>query len=199
MSASKANQELGAALKTHREKLGISVRTLASRADFSPSFISQVENGIASPSIGSLDKLASCLGVSLAALFDGIEQPEDSVVRATQRPRIESGWSRAKIESLRQDDGSDLEPLLITLQPGGASGRKLHRTQREQFIFVVSGNVELSLDGNEQRLAMGDALTVPSGAPVLWRNASERPVQLLFVSGRTRPQVPCEGTASDEK
>ncbi|MFT4113415.1 cupin domain-containing protein [Silvibacterium sp.] len=177
-----AEHSLGESIRQRRERLGLSVRTLAARAGFSPSFISQVENGLASPSIGSLEKLASCLEVSLSELFQSNAEIQPAVVRAKARLRVESVWSQAEIESLHAGRGSRLEPLLITLQPGGASGKKPHAVEREQFVFVVEGAVQLTLDDEPQVLHKGDAVTVRSGHPSMWTNASARPVVLLFVS-----------------
>jgi XRE family transcriptional regulator, regulator of sulfur utilization len=182
MTETSTSSHIGEMLRQYREKIGLSVRTLATRAGFSPSFISQVENGIASPSIGSLEKIAACLDVSLAELFARPHDPTSSVVRAKARPRLESGWSQAEIESLRSERASRLDPLLITLQPAGASGKSGHAINREQFVFVVSGQVLLTLDGVDQLLSKGDAVTIRAEAPALWVNSSAKPVQLLFVS-----------------
>ena len=179
---SKADNHIGEMLRLHRAKIGLSVRTLATNAGFSPSFISQVENGIASPSIGSLEKIASCLDVSVSELFKRHDEPASSVVRAKERPRIESGWSQAEIESLSFGKSTKLEALLITLQSGGVSGKRPHAISREQFIFVVAGKVLLTLDGVDQTLTKGDAVTVRPNNPALWVNASDKPVQILFVS-----------------
>ncbi len=168
-------------LRLHREKTGISVRTLATRAGFSPSFISQVENGIASPSIGSLEKIAACLDLTLADLFARHGDPASSIVRADKRSKLESGWSQAEIESLHSQP-SQLNPLMITLQPGGASGNKGHAINREQFVFVVDGEVHLTSHDEEQTLKQGDAVTVRAGVLALWENRSECAVQLLFVT-----------------
>ncbi len=182
MTEAKTDNHIGEMLRLHREKTGISMRTLAARAGFSPSFISQVENGIATPSIGSLEKIAACLDVSLAELFARHEDPATNIVRAKERPRLESGWSQAEIASLHSERSSRLTPLLITLQPGGASGKKSHAINREQFVFVIAGQVRLSLDGVDQTLSKGDAVTICAEIPALWVNGSEKPAQLLFVS-----------------
>jgi transcriptional regulator with XRE-family HTH domain len=182
MAEVKTENHIGEMLRLHREKTDISVRTLAARAGFSPSFISQVENGIASPSIGSLEKIAACLNVSLAELFARQDDSISNIVRAKERKKLESGWSQAEIESLHSDRSSRLNSLLITLQSGGASGKKGHALNREQFVFVVAGQVILSLGGAEQALCKGDAVTIRANKPALWVNRSEKPVQLLFVS-----------------
>ena len=61
--------QVGERVRSLRTALNMSVRSLASRAGFSPSFISQVENGLVSPSIASLERIASILDVTLAGFF----------------------------------------------------------------------------------------------------------------------------------
>lgn len=57
--------QLGQRLRAAREAHGISLRALAKQIDVSPSFISQVELGRASPSVGTLYSLVTALGLSL--------------------------------------------------------------------------------------------------------------------------------------
>src|SRR3954454_17117358 len=141
--------QLGEVLRELREKRGLSVRTVAAVAGFSPSFISQVESGQASPSIASLEKIAACLDLTLAEFFLAGKVRSSAVVRREQRPRLESGWSKAKIEGLSGDRTTRLEPILITLRAGGVSGKRQHTLVREQFAFVISGEVTLVLDGED--------------------------------------------------
>lgn len=54
--------------------------------------------------------------------------------------------------------------------------------KREQFVFVISGQVNLSLNGTDQLLAKGDAVTIRPDTPLLWSNLSSKTVQLLIVS-----------------
>ena len=67
--ADTAEQRIGPEIKRLRENADLSLRALAERAGFSASFISQLENGLVSPSIASLGKIASTLGVTLGDLF----------------------------------------------------------------------------------------------------------------------------------
>ncbi len=50
----------------------MSVRMLAKQAGFSPSFMSQVENGQVSPSISSMEKIAAAVGVTLGAFLAAV-------------------------------------------------------------------------------------------------------------------------------
>ena len=176
------DNQVGEILRDLREKLGLSVRSLASSSGFSPSFISQVENGLASPSISSLEKIAACLNVTLAEFFRIGAGNESSVIRATERPRLESGWSKAVIESLGVGRASRLEPILITLHPGGASAKHSHPLNREQFALVISGNLTLFLGETEHALTEGDAVTILPDKPFHWVNTSEQSAELLSVS-----------------
>src|SRR5439155_2862935 len=97
MATTSAQIQVGELLRRIREKRGVSLRTLADKSGFSPSFISQVENGQASPSIASLEKIVGALDVTLVQFFQAGELRSSAVVPVAQRPRIESGWSKAYI------------------------------------------------------------------------------------------------------
>lgn len=64
--------EIGDRLRTARTARGLSLRTLADRLGVSPSLISQVERGLAKPSVNTLYALSRELDVSLdELLFEG--------------------------------------------------------------------------------------------------------------------------------
>ncbi len=180
MSSRKENL-ISEIVRALREAQSLSVRTLASKSGFSASFISQIENGQASPSISSLEKIASALGVTLFEFFGKSESRAFVVVRATDRPRLQSAWSKAHIESLSTDSISRLESLLITIEPTGCSGNSLHVQSREHFAFVVSGEIVLFLENDRQTLTAGDAVTIPAQRPYRWSNESAESAQILLV------------------
>ncbi len=60
---------IGRYVRQLRARAGLSTRALGSRTGFSASFISQLEHGLVSPSIGSMQKIATALGVTLGEFF----------------------------------------------------------------------------------------------------------------------------------
>ena len=66
-------------LKVVRLRKGLSVRTLARRAGMSYTFLSNVENGKADPSLSTLRRLAKALGVTVCELIE--EPPRQSKPR----------------------------------------------------------------------------------------------------------------------
>jgi quercetin dioxygenase-like cupin family protein len=157
---------------------------LALATGFSASFISQLENGRVSPSIGSMEKIAHALGVSLAQFFVAASNGEGGlIVRSAQRRALSSGWSHAEIESLAVPRPSArLESILVTLQPGGRSGKHPYPDAREQLALVMRGAVTLTLGPEEYRLRRGDAATILADELRLWRNDGKTAAQVLIVA-----------------
>jgi transcriptional regulator with XRE-family HTH domain len=181
----KTDPALGEVLRRLRESRQLSVRTLAARAGFSPSFISQVETGQTSPSLASLERIATCLGVGLRELFAETEGAGAVVVRSADRPAVTSEWSRARMESLTTP-GEDprLEAIMVEVRSGGASAKRPHPAPALRFAMVWEGAVVLSLGDEEHRLRRGDAVTIPAGALHRWENRENRDARIVVVTFR---------------
>jgi XRE family transcriptional regulator, regulator of sulfur utilization len=175
--------QLGASLRQLRTAKQLSLRSLAERTGFSASFLSQVENGQASPSIASMERIAAALGVTMGQFFQTTESSPPAVLRATERVTLNSQWSKARIEALGADvPAGRIEPVLITLDAGGTSGAHPHSSPREEFAFVLDGSVVLTLAETEQVLECGDAAMIRAGVPRRWQNLGEGPVRIVVVS-----------------
>jgi transcriptional regulator with XRE-family HTH domain len=181
-----AEQRIGPELKRLRERTGLSVRALAEQAGFSASFISQLENGVVSPSIASLEKIASMLGVTLGDLFTASEATDVAVVRADVRPNFRSSWSKARIEALMPlSAGRSLEAMMVTLEPGGTSGKRPSPGTLDQLAVVFEGQLTLTLAAEQIALDRGDAVLIRARAPRQWHNTGVLLAQVLIVSSRT--------------
>lgn len=172
---------LGSRVRQLRAKTGQSVRAFAEATGFSASFISQLETGVVSPSLGSLEKIAEALGVTLRDLFVDANEGRPLIVRRGDRPHASSSWSRAHIEAVGIA-GQKLTALLITLEPEGRSGKRPRAQPREELGFVMEGKVRLTLGEEEHELRKGDSAVVPAGVPRLWVNATSRKARVLIVS-----------------
>jgi quercetin dioxygenase-like cupin family protein len=177
-------QVVGAHVRRLRVQRGLSLRALAKLTGFSASFMSQVENGHVSPSIGSMEKIAAALGVTLGQFFEAVSGGRGgSIVRADDRQALSSGWSNAEIEALGlPDPTARLDAILITLRPGGRSGKHPSAHRREEFAFVLQGRVVLTLGPEEHRLRRGDAARILPGELHLWRNDARSPAHVMIVT-----------------
>lgn len=176
-------QNLGALVRQLRESRRLSLRGLAEQTGFSASFLSQVENGQASPSISSMERIAHSLGVTMGEFFRATEVSHPSVVRAGERTGLTSEWSQAEIEALgHSQPGRQLEGVIVTIRPGGTSGKRPHAHLHDQIAVMLQGELELTLGDEEHTLSSGDSATVRAGTPRRWRNVSAEPAQVLIVS-----------------
>jgi quercetin dioxygenase-like cupin family protein len=180
---------IGDHVRRLRLKRHLSVRTFAAQTGFSPSFISQLENGLVSPSLGSMQKIAEALGETLGDFFAATASSaeESLIVRQAERRRLDSTWTDAHLEALGPMTRSRrLEPVLAIFGPGGKSGKRVHSQSHEEFAFVLSGRVTLTLSDEDSELCAGDAVTLPAHAPHRWQNHGEQPVKILLVFSRLR-------------
>ena len=160
---------VGERIRQLRLGLGISVRALAARTGFSPSLISQAENGQVTPSIGWLERIAMALGVSLGKFFAEPETSTVWLVRASLRPKLTSTWSPVSIEALVPlDEAGKPEPVMLTMAPGGRSGIFPAAPGGEKFALVVEGEVSLTLGDEVHALRKADAITFIPAIPYEW-------------------------------
>jgi transcriptional regulator with XRE-family HTH domain len=175
---------IGLHVRQLRQRAGLSARALGARTAFSASFISQLENGLVSPSIGSMQKIASALGVTLGEFFTQAgEGASGVIVRAKDRVRFASQWSNADLESAGA--GRRLEVVVIHLEKGGRTGKHPYgHDGAEDYAYVLRGPVKLMLGPETQVLRTGDAVCFLPGELRLWENAGRAAARLLFVTVR---------------
>ena len=96
---------------------------------------------------------------------------------------MSSGWSDAQIEALCLPDATArLEAILITLVRSPEAGSTRTPIPREEFAFVLQGEVVLTLGPEEHRLRRGDAARILPGELRLWRNAGRAPARVMIVA-----------------
>ena len=184
--ASSTETRVGEVLRRVRKRSGLSLRALGARTGFSASFLSQLEKGQVSPSIGSLERIAGSLGVKLGDVFGASQPARSSVVRADARAAFTSSWSRARVESLiASADATGFEALVVTMLPGGSSGEHPAIRRATQFAYVLEGRLTLLVDESRTELAAGDAMTIPRHSPHRWQNERSEPARVLLVSKRS--------------
>jgi mannose-6-phosphate isomerase-like protein (cupin superfamily) len=141
------------------------------------------------PSIGSLERIAMALGVSLSTFFAESETTFEGLVRANARPKLTSTWSPVSIEALRPVKGAGmLEPVVIVMAPAGRSGTFPTAHAGEKFVLVLDGEVTLTLGDQVHGLSTGDAITFASAIPHQLENTGVDPAHVLIVTAGATPR-----------
>ena len=135
--------ELGRRLRQLRRAQEQTLREVAQKAGYSEAYLSQVEtHGRASPSLASLKKIAAGYGVSIVELFadDDGSNGSQIVLRRRERARLPVTNPHVSKELLvARQSGKKMEPLSVTIAPGGGS-KGAYDHAGEEFGLVLSGH-----------------------------------------------------------
>lgn len=190
---------LGTKLRTLRTQRGLTVRAFAAQIGFSPSFISQLEADLVSPSIASLEKISTALGVTLGQLFSSLERTVTPrmIVRAGERITYTSNWSNTTVTVLSDSaPGRTLSAMELIIEPGGLSSRHPEARPHDTLALLQSGTLLIVFERHEEHMAQGDTAYILAGASCSWVNRSETPAVLLLLSANGRIELP-RGAATD--
>ena len=153
-----AEVDVGERLRSIRRLRRATLRTIAERAGVSESFLSQVERGKASASIGSLRRIANALGIAVADLFEPSAPPAPRVLRRDERPALAFGVLGRKL-LLTPRPLHQLEVFVGELDVAGSTGPEAYAHGDSEELFVVlAGNVQLELGGDVYELERGDSI-----------------------------------------
>lgn len=179
---------VGEHIRSLRASKGLSLQQLAELSGFSPALLSQVENRMTSPPLGMLVKIANAFDTSVSALVGGREEAAFSIVRKADRrtvSRVElkgGGKPEYSYEALGTGKaGRRMEPFLVTLAPISDPNvpRSVH--DGEEFLFVLSGRVEVFLGDYADVLEEGDCIYYNSTTPHHVHSADDGEARLLAV------------------
>ena len=126
--------DIGEKIKNLRTILGLTQEELAERAELTKGFISQLERGLTSPSISSLEDVLEALGTNISDFFK--EEKEEKFV-FQKFDAYETIFENAQKNSM--------EPIIITLNEQKSFSRTYEPFEGEEFGYVLKGKVELHL------------------------------------------------------
>ncbi|KWX68624.1 helix-turn-helix domain-containing protein [Mycobacterium sp. NAZ190054] len=177
---SEADRRLGVRIRSLRQAQNVTLKDAATQAGVSESFLSQVERGLANPSIASLRRIAEALNQPVATLFVGGEE-HDGVVRLHER-RTMSHPAGFVDSMVTPPTARQLQIHHTVIEPGGSSGRGLYtHAADEECVLVLDGAVEITVDETTVRLEEGDSLLLDPRHGHGFRNPLDRPTTVLWV------------------
>jgi transcriptional regulator with XRE-family HTH domain len=171
---------LGLRIRELRQRRHVSGRSLAEQTGVTSGFISQVEAGLATPSVANLVKIARTLNVKVGELFNA-DPPASAVVRREDRVGFEYPELGVAEQLLYSDNRVEISILLAS--PGAASGPELYTMDYEtEFVFMLKGGFTSLLGEDEVKLRSGDAIHFSGSELHGWKNVAKTGAQALVVS-----------------
>jgi transcriptional regulator with XRE-family HTH domain len=141
---------LGGRVRSLRRQRGLTLKELGRLAGLSHPFLSQVERGLARPSVASVERIADALGVPVAHLW------------APPRPR--------DVRLLRREEGGGRELLAAAPSVHEWSGGRRWPDEPEVhagevLVYVARGALDVELEDKVHELEEGDALVFDGRTP----------------------------------
>jgi transcriptional regulator with XRE-family HTH domain len=204
---------VGERLRAHRQEAGMSLRALARDVGVSPSLISQIEHGKATPSVGTLYAIVSELGISFDELFfdgprgGGFEEPAERHADTGNERMPSSHWqapsegpvlrSRNRLtltlatgvrwERLTASHDPGVEFLYCTYPVGGEScpTDKLMTHSGSEYGILLEGRLGATVGEESYELKPGDSIAFQSTTPHrIWTIGDETAIAIWTVVGR---------------
>jgi transcriptional regulator with XRE-family HTH domain len=181
------SEALGARIRLERKLAGVTVRGLASQTGVSPSLISQIERGLAMPSVSTLWSIATELGLSIAELFNGVEsvsvprnhspiQPHETRKAITLAGGVR--WERLTTTS---DEEADFVYVVYPVGAASCEENALNRHGGREFGYVISGTLGVKIGFNDYVVRANDSISFESSTPHRLWTIGNKPVRAIWM------------------
>jgi transcriptional regulator with XRE-family HTH domain len=160
---------MGERVRSLRRQRGLTLKALGSLAGLSHPFLSQVERGLARPSVGSVERIADALGVPVSHLW---APPRPREVRLVRRERHASGLREllAGAPAVQEwSGGSRRWPAEAQAHAG------------DVMIYVARGSLDVDLGGTVHALDEGDVVVFDGATPYRLRRRGGTGTRALIV------------------
>jgi transcriptional regulator with XRE-family HTH domain len=172
----------GIRIKEIRLARGMTLQTVSDESGLSPSMLSLVERGRASPSIGSLVVIASALGVAMSDLVTNDPMPEEKlVVRASEANAVETAQHVIR-RVLREDKTRGLSVAVNEYASGTGNADQPATHDGFEYGFVLEGQLTVTVEETSYVLDAGDLISYSSRRPHRIWNYSDAQVRTLWLN-----------------
>jgi transcriptional regulator with XRE-family HTH domain len=171
----------GARLRELRQQHGFSIAKLASATEVTSGLISQVENGLADPSLTTLRRISEVLHVPMFYFFIG-EEPKPKVRSADERYVLNTRDEGVEHEFISDPNESQMEFTMVRAKSSSVSGDKQDHHPGRECALVLEGRMVLEIEDNLYELKEGDSITFDSLRPHRWVNSGNNELRFISVT-----------------
>jgi len=177
-------RQVGARIRMVRTRRRMTLARVGRATGLTPSMLSMVERGVATPSIGALMAISDALKVPMASLFgpvvEHISGGSPVVPRAAQ-PVMNTGRGAQRRLVIR-DAANNIELAENTYLPGASSADRPLRHLGREFGVVLSGRLRVQVGGEMYVLRRGDAILLDSSVLHRFTNNGKEVARTVWVN-----------------
>lgn len=183
----------GERLRAARRERGLSLGALAEAAHVGKGSLSEIENGVRNPTLGTLYALAGALGVPLATLL--ADRPGVRVASPGIEARLLDVSRDAGHDGIHdgdRDGGQTVEVYRLRIEAGHGHRSPAHGPGVTEHLLVTSGRARAGRLGEETEIGPGQAAQWASDVPHGYTALGPDPVESVLVirspdPGQTTP------------
>jgi electron transfer flavoprotein alpha subunit len=169
----------GAMVRQLREARNWSQAELAQTTGQTPDFIEQVETDQLSPPVSFILGMAQAMKVDPSTFLRKEEQA------AIRDRRAQAYYQRTQEYSYTTltpgAENSHLRGFMVTIEPHQAHKPVAYKHDGEEFIYIMEGQLELTLGTKVSKLRVGECIRFNSDVPHKLKSASNEPTRCLVV------------------
>lgn len=169
---------LGAELKKLRKEKKMTLQVLSDKSTLSVSYLSQIERGLKTLTFTSLKKICESLEVDVNFFFNS----KDSEARKMKLFNP-TGKDFTYISLKGRMENPAFTPAVVDL-PAGEARQSPYGHSGEEFVYILSGELEVVLDGETHTLYQDESFHIDSNEDHLWYNASDKVTRILLVTSK---------------
>lgn len=173
-----ATSAIGMHLRQMRLQRGLPLAPVAKAIGISVGFLSALERSHMSASVSTLRKLARFYKTNILDFFDAAES-NSRLVSADKRKVLEAGPG-VRMELLAWGN-TVMEPHLFRISPRAGSGES-YTHEGEEFLYVLRGELRISVAEVEYHLKPGDSFYFESATAHRWFNPGRTETRVLWVN-----------------
>jgi transcriptional regulator with XRE-family HTH domain len=158
-------QRIGDVIRHHRIAHKLTLTQLAKGAEMSAAVISRIENGYATSSFESVERLCTAVGITLGDLFAEVSAPHDSkaqLVRKNEQMEVVRKGTRHghvyRLLSYDKGPSKAFESFYITMDKDSDTYPRFRHPGTE-FIYMLRGSMDYRHGEEIYRINPGDSLT----------------------------------------
>lgn len=173
------SKHLAETLKALRQQKGWSLDRAATETGVSKAMLGQIERGESSPTVATLWKIATGFNTSFSGLLTEPAEPLDvPVFRSGADPRAELPKDALQVVPLFPFEGRfGFELFELSLPPHTEHLSDAHEAGVVEHVMVISGAMELLLDGEWRAVPESGAVRFAADRPHGYRNPGDVPVR----------------------
>lgn len=177
---------IGEKIKTIRTSQNVTLKQLSEMTGLSTGFLSQMERGLSSIAVDSLETIAKALNVQLGTFFDSHSEKNQGPIMYSFSHHYNQTASKIFETMLNHDMLSfQMLPRITQLMPQANfddEELEMYNHRGEEFIYVLEGTVTLLLDSQRYTLNPGDCVQFKSNQDHNWMNCTNKIVKLLTIN-----------------